>query len=347
MFGYHQQPKRFKKSARVAAIFTFLLFEKIFVISLPSRTDRRDAILLSAALSNIEIEFIDAVQGNEVPDKSMIKTWDYPRLQDGEIGCWRSHVNAMHEIVRRNISSALIIEDDADWDIRLKDQLTGFALSVHALIQPLLKPDPTLYADPTYPKPTNDSPGKVPDILFEDLPITVPPIFSPYGDNWDVLWIGHSAMLFPSESSTIIPKGRVIRKNDDTVAGKEQLRSLKEPFEFKEIYPDHTRAVHHPQGVWGTVGYGVSQQGARTILSEVGLRDVYKPIDWLLSYYCEGTEGHAPHNCLTTQPPLFINHRAVGHGSSSSDIRNDNIKYRLEGESDMIRWSTWSDAFST
>jgi ribosomal protein L30E len=44
-------------------------FEKIIVIGLPTRTDRRDAIALSAALSNIDVEFFDGVPGETVQKK--------------------------------------------------------------------------------------------------------------------------------------------------------------------------------------------------------------------------------------------------------------------------------------
>ena len=37
---------------------------------MPSRTDKRDALALSAYLSGIEIEFIDGVNGSLVPERA-------------------------------------------------------------------------------------------------------------------------------------------------------------------------------------------------------------------------------------------------------------------------------------
>jgi hypothetical protein len=34
------------------------------------------------------------------------------------------------------MNTALIIEDDLDWDIRIKDQLSNFAMASRVLIQP-------------------------------------------------------------------------------------------------------------------------------------------------------------------------------------------------------------------
>lgn len=72
-------------------------FEKIFVIGLPSRTDRRDGMLLQAALTDMNLEFIDGVPGANVPDKAIPKTTEHDRLGDGAIGCWRGHMNALAE----------------------------------------------------------------------------------------------------------------------------------------------------------------------------------------------------------------------------------------------------------
>lgn len=73
-------------------------FEKIYVINLPERSDRRDSITLSAALSNIDIEIVDAVRGENVLDK-VIPHPEVGRFMKAEIGCWRSHINIMQECV--------------------------------------------------------------------------------------------------------------------------------------------------------------------------------------------------------------------------------------------------------
>lgn len=54
--------------------------------------------------------------------------------------------------MRRDLASALILEDDADWDVRIKDQLYDFALTSNALTQPLSS-NPSKYADSTFPTP--------------------------------------------------------------------------------------------------------------------------------------------------------------------------------------------------
>lgn len=121
-------------------------------------------------------------------------------------------------MVRRNLTTAFILEDDADWDIRIKEQLSDFASSTRALIQPL-KYEEGKYADSTYPIPDSTFALAEP-LSFHSLPQTKPPKQTVYGDNWDILWIGHCGMRFPIDGmpgSDKISKGRVVRENDNTV----------------------------------------------------------------------------------------------------------------------------------
>ena len=45
-------------------------FHKILVIGLPERSDKRDGVVLSASLTGFEVEFFDAVKGDQVLDKT-------------------------------------------------------------------------------------------------------------------------------------------------------------------------------------------------------------------------------------------------------------------------------------
>lgn len=74
-------------------------FERIFVIGLPSRTDRRDGMVVSAALTDIEVEFVDGVVGKDVVDKAIPAKAGNNRLPDRVIGCWRAHIDAIQEFV--------------------------------------------------------------------------------------------------------------------------------------------------------------------------------------------------------------------------------------------------------
>lgn len=78
-------------------IFPSRQFEKMFVVGLASRTDRRDGMVLQAALSNMEINFVDGVKGEDVSDKAIPQSVKHDRLRPASIGSWRAHMNAIQQ----------------------------------------------------------------------------------------------------------------------------------------------------------------------------------------------------------------------------------------------------------
>ncbi|KAH7324214.1 hypothetical protein B0I35DRAFT_423740 [Stachybotrys elegans] len=302
---------------------------------MPSRTDRRDGMILQAALSDIDIDFIDGVDGKTIPDKAVPLLKPHDRLPDASIGSWRGHMNAIREIVKLKLSSALILEDDIDWDVRIKDQLYDFALSAQALAQPLEGSNQT-YTDSAH---SNDPEYPLTfAIPFERLPRTRPVQASPYGDNWDVLWIGHCGMSFPFKH-TAVPKGSVVHRNDFTVPNRRHLWGYNEPFTLKESFQDHTSVVHHAQEGVCTFAYAVSYKGAVKMLEDVALSDMSDAFDFLLRFFCEGDRGMRAHKCLAHQPGLFFSHRPRGPLKSDSDIRDKGDGFRDKAYTDMVRLS--------
>ncbi|KAM3496746.1 hypothetical protein MY10362_009882 [Beauveria mimosiformis] len=177
-------------------------FQKIFVIGLPERTDRRDGLTLQAALSNLKVDFMDGVRGEHIAEMAIPVTEVGVTLDAPVLGCWRGHMNAVAEVVRQNLSSVLILEDDADWDRNL--------------------------------------------------------------------W------------------------------------SINVPFTLKEEYAEHTRAVHDAQEGVCTVGYALSQRGARRILEEIALKPVTEAYDILMRFFCEGTHGRKRASALQRNHHISI-----------------------------------------
>lgn len=70
-------------------------FEKIFVINLPERTDKRDAMSLTAALTDLELTWTRAMRGTSIPDKALPLGVDREGWRDGGIGSWRSQMNVI------------------------------------------------------------------------------------------------------------------------------------------------------------------------------------------------------------------------------------------------------------
>lgn len=86
-------------------------FEKIFVVNLPERTDKRDALSLVSALTNIKLTWTSAVRGTDVPDKALPLGVDRKGWRDGGIGSWRSQMNIMRRYVHCLSSLFTVIGD--------------------------------------------------------------------------------------------------------------------------------------------------------------------------------------------------------------------------------------------
>ncbi|KAF2247995.1 glycosyltransferase family 25 protein [Trematosphaeria pertusa] len=311
---------------------TTLGFGQILVINLPERTDRRDAISLAAAYSNMRLDWIHGVKGSEVHDSTlpMDKGQDPP--SEGTKGSWRAHLNAVQAVIDQNLTTGLIMEDDMDWDIRIRDQLRDFAKSARALLQPLAS-DPSTYADPSFPTPKPDV--GVTNIHFDALPETVPPTSFPYGDDWDVLWIGHCGMAVPTAGTNSHGKGRVVHENDATVPVRSKVSTENGPATLTTEYADHTRLVHHVHVPVCSTTYAVSQQGARRILYELSVNKYTSTFDNMLRELCD-SERDLKLTCLTAQPSLFKHWRPRGSRKSESDISDHREEWRDVAN---IRWS--------
>ena len=103
-------------------------FEKIFVINLKRRPDRREEVSKMMAGMGIRFEFIEAVDGGEMlPTEEARLNYYLNHFIDerethgwvasvGQIGCWLSHVELWKKIVEEHIDSALILEDDLSFN---------------------------------------------------------------------------------------------------------------------------------------------------------------------------------------------------------------------------------------
>jgi hypothetical protein len=233
--------------------------------------------------------------------------------------------------VDQDLSTALIMEDDVDWDIRVKSQLYEFAGAVNLLAQPLA------HGNSEYADPTELFPG-------QNLS-TVLSKHSPYGDNWDVLWLGHCGARFPSkEQDPALPRRRALI-NDPTAPSQQHIFVGFGSDEILRKYPNHTRAISHTAENVCTLAYAVSQRAARQILFDVGLRALENPFDIMLRNYCDGLGGRKVRNCYTAQPSYMAHHRAAGKASKSSDIHDWEGQEEADVENTNaytfnVRWST-------
>ena len=262
-------------------------FESVFALNLKERKDRRDRTTLAAAALDFNVEFKEATRGVDVEDK-VFPAGGLKRLPKSHIGSWRSHMDMLQYIVQHNISSALVLDDDIDFDARLRTQLKSFAKSVNTL----------QHHKPHTQEELKKMKGKEEGYDFEKLPMTPGQKFSPYGDDWEVLWLGHCTMALRDAEGT----RRVIIK-DKTVPEPQHL--AKEPEDDFQSYRNHTRVVFPVTSGTCISALAVSQRGARALLNDLSLFKVESTIDDTLGQWCRGANGYRPHKCYTARPSLF------------------------------------------
>lgn len=92
-----------------------------YVINLKESTDRREYMLnLLSAFDCLEVDFIDAVNGNAMTVKQLEASFDqnkafrqYGRiLRGGEVGCSLSHLKCAQALITSEEDVALVLEDD-------------------------------------------------------------------------------------------------------------------------------------------------------------------------------------------------------------------------------------------
>ncbi|KAI1497590.1 glycosyltransferase family 25 protein [Biscogniauxia marginata] len=282
-------------------------FSKIFVVGLPERSDKRDAFALTSALTGFHVEYVDGVKGEAIPDKAVPFGVNRGPLGESNLGSWRGHMNAVRRIVEEGLESALIMEDDIDWDVRLKTQLEQVAQGARA-------------------------------IMPSDIPTS-----SPYGSAWDVIWLGHCGEIFPetlpeNQGKPEHPKFTI--HNDKTVPPLNKLTGL---VDFA-MYPAFTRWVHVAGGPICTFAYGLSQRGARKVLFDLSVDHLIGNFDNALADFCRDGASNNPNGlrakCISVTPPVFFHHKAKGPVIGDSDIQDvQNTDSREKGTTENIVWS--------
>ncbi|PKY06004.1 hypothetical protein P168DRAFT_233190 [Aspergillus campestris IBT 28561] len=260
-------------------------FEHIYAIGLEERTDKRDFMALTTAVSGITVQWMDGVRPDELHEKSLPQGYNLTLMKPAAVGCWRAHMNALNDMLSNGYSTALILEDDADWDVTLRAQLQEFAVGLHAL------------------KGTRK-------ISKE----------APYGVDWDVLWIGGCASG-PNSSETdfyAIP-------NDPTVPRTEHRGTWGGPLEqWKEQYPeypeDSTRFVYRSAMGCCTYGYAVSKRGAQNVLMQLSVDHIEGAIDNAMSDLCGFHPNRTRIECYAPFPNLVGTYRRAGSAARDSDI---------------------------
>jgi len=98
-------------------------FGKIYVLNLETREDRHDEMALIAAASGLQLTFVPGVNSKVLEKQSLPDVYGTPYvvLEPAHLACYRGHANIWRKMVEEGIETALIMEDDIDWDLNIRE----------------------------------------------------------------------------------------------------------------------------------------------------------------------------------------------------------------------------------
>ncbi|KNG91381.1 LPS glycosyltransferase [Aspergillus nomiae NRRL 13137] len=273
-------------------------FQKIFAIGFKERTDKHDAITLAASYTGLEVDWLEGVRAANIPPKAYPAVWTEEKHRDkpAELGSWRAHMNALRYIVESKISSAVLMEDDSDWDVNIKTQMVEFARGTRAL------------------QGTDGIP------------------FSPYGDSWDMLWLGHCGI-----NSRGDPKFYVI-PNDLTVTPRPHQNEFVRPGLAEDPNFESHRLVFSADNAICSWAMAFTYEGARKALTALSYVGIDEPVDLGYNFLCTNIL-HVPYQCLSSHPSIMGTWAQRGPASRDSDITDGDDTWH-EASSRSLTYST-------
>lgn len=251
---------------------------------------------LQSSVSDLAVQYIDAAETDMVADRPGEKS-QATSGGNSSTESWPGHIAAIRSILDNHLLSALVLEEDVDWDIRIKSQMVALAEGVRSVL---------------------------------DVPLHDANQASPYGDDWDVLWLGHCGDILPEEATN--DKKIHIISNDETVAPKKHQRWLK----ALAPYPEQTRIVQTTGSPLCTFAYAVSHKGAQKLVADMEIQSNNQRFDNTLSRFCKNRELGA--KCVSVQPMLFYQHKPVE--DADVEVSMDPNALREKGFTENIVWST-------
>ncbi|KAI5820848.1 LPS glycosyltransferase [Pyronema omphalodes] len=221
-------------------------FGEVFYLSLPSRTDRQDAMELLAAYSNVTLTYVPGVYGNTIVEKAKPTK---SKVTVAELGTWRAHANIWKKVMHSaDYETALILEDDIDWD-------DNFA----PILERLTKHLPKAGSSPPYGH-------EAWDVLWLGACLHTP---KPAKGDQKAKVIRYDDPMAPNRSE--------MREYD--------RKYFDEHRELGGTYKDSgERVIQEAYQPVCTMAYAVTKRGAQQLLYHIGYRQLDGPVDLAMAW---------------------------------------------------------------
>jgi GR25 family glycosyltransferase involved in LPS biosynthesis len=205
-------------------------------------------------------------------------------VMTGTVKAWLSHHVVLREFLESGQETALIFEDDIDWDIRLKTVQVPLAQRAARSLGKTANVDATVY---------------------------------PWGapKDWDLLYLGHCGDYLNQITSGVgvghhhpsdLEKLKHVLYEDPSMLNHTDLHPYTASFLTALTVPERTRVLHHSVWPLCTFGYAITRRTAERLLNELApaKEDIKKHItayDAAILTACRDNYLL----CYTLQPELF------------------------------------------
>ncbi|KAK7511507.1 hypothetical protein IWZ03DRAFT_417923 [Phyllosticta citriasiana] len=267
-------------------------FEAVLAVTphtIPARLRwRQDGMVAAAALTGLDIGYATQPAWNESDVHSFVEHardgGDSPT--GGAALAWLGHLYTLRRAVANGHSTALILEDDVDWDVAVKLQAVDVAKAIWNLSHPRHVLSWGRFVGQAVERDVDEE--------LDD---------APYGLGWDVLWLGHCGSAVPED------KNSIYRYNDSSLP----------PVTQSAVKEKGVRFVYQSGSPVCSFAYAVTKESAEKILRLATGNSV--AFDVWLHFACE--RGQL--KCFAVNPELFHQHEMAGaHDSLINGLDSGN-----------------------
>lgn len=255
-------------------------FGALYVVSGPN-SPRREGLIESANVTGLHFTIPELPAWSEEQIASFRNHDEQSTITNGSVRAWLSHNLILNSFLKSGQETALILEDDVDWDIRLRSvQAPLAAAGARSILPP---------AEEQY--------------------------YWGHPDDWELMYIGHCGDYFTTldedvgvgtvhpENLANIPHALIV---DETMPERTDIHPFTASLLTALGVPERTRVVHRSQSPLCTFGYAVTRASAKRLVEELApVNGQQGPIDHAYDVAILTACRDKGLRCYTVNPELF------------------------------------------
>lgn len=225
---------------------------------------RQEALFFASNLTGVDISVPHQPQWSD-DDLNALKADSGSRITRGSALAWLGHLNALRWFLDSGLDTALILEDDVDWDIHLRTIQVPLASEN---LRSLLDSDRSYWSDLS---------------------------------KWEILYLGHCGDFFDADKFDDL-QHRVYQ--DDTLLPHRRMHSHTKDFLDKLGLEEGQRMIHRSKWPLCTFGYAVTRASAHRILNDLAAKETEggcEAFDVRILEACRDLD----YQCYSANPELF------------------------------------------